>query len=270
MNSIDVTALLVTGKLALAVTPVLLVLCMPLAWWLASSRMRGKVFIEAACNLPMVLPPTVLGFGLLMIMSPVSPLGRAWEEITGSALTFSFSGLVLGSLVYSLPFGVLPMRAAFEKVDHGIIEASRSLGMTQAQTFFHVILPNSIGGITASAALIFAHTVGEFGVALMIGGSIPGETRVASIAIFEHTETLDYGAAALLSLVLMLVSYVALLIIGRQGLSGPVVSRRRHVPVCTAVTAHEGAIQNHSCTKEVPHAGLHHPLRRAGSSVQHG
>jgi molybdate transport system permease protein len=217
MSSLDSTALLVTAKLALVVTPILLVLCMPLAYWLAKSRVRGKRYIEAICNLPMVLPPTVLGFGLLMVMSPGSPLGSAWERLTGSPLPFSFTGLVLGSLIYSLPFGVLPMRAAFEKTDKGIIEAGRCLGMTSFQTFIHIILPNAIGGVTASAALIFAHTVGEFGVAIMIGGSIPGETRVASIAIFEHTETLDYGAAGLLSLVLMIVSYAALLFIGKQG-----------------------------------------------------
>ncbi|QJB56285.1 molybdate ABC transporter permease subunit [Pseudodesulfovibrio sp. zrk46] len=217
MSSLDTTSLLVTGRLALAVTPILLVVCMPLAYWLATGSMRGKRYIEAACNLPMVLPPTVLGFGMLIVMSPSSPLGGLWMDLTGSQLPFSFSGLVIASLVYSLPFGVLPMRAAFEKIDNGIIEAARCSGLTYSQTFLHVILPNAKGGITASAALIFAHTVGEFGVALMIGGSIPGETRVASIAIFEHTEMLDYGTAGLLSLVLMVVSYAALLYIGKQG-----------------------------------------------------
>lgn len=227
MNSLDTTSLLVTCRLALTVTPILLVACMPLAYWLATGSIRGKRFIEAACNLPMVLPPTVLGFGLLMIMSPDSPMGGTWERLTGSPLPFSFTGLVLASLIYSLPFGVLPMRTAFEKIDNGIIEAARCSGMTHLQAFLYVILPNAKGGITASAALIFAHTVGEFGVALMIGGSIPGETRVASIAIFEHTETLDYGAAGLLSLILMVVSYAALLYIGKQG-SPP--HRSAHTP----------------------------------------
>lgn len=217
MSNLDTLSLLVTAKLALVVTPILLLLCMPLAYWLANGTMQGKRYIEAACNLPMVLPPTVLGFGLLLIMSPASPFGAAWENLTGFPLPFSFTGLVIGSLIYSLPFGVLPMRAAFEKIEPGIIEAARCSGMTHFQAFIHVILPNAIGGITASAALIFAHTVGEFGVALMIGGSIPGKTRVASIAIFEQTETLDYGAAGLLCLILMIVSYAALLFIGRQG-----------------------------------------------------
>ena len=217
MTSLDTESLLVTARLALVVTPILLVLCMPLAHWLAVTRSGWRRFVEAACNLPMVLPPTVLGFGMLMVMGPLSPLGAAWERMTGSGLPFSFAGLVLGSLIYSLPFGVLPMRAAFEKVDPGIKEAARSLGMSRFQTFVHVVLPNSLGGITASATLIFAHTVGEFGVALMIGGSIPGRTRVASIAIFEHTENLDYGAAGLLSLALLAVSYLALLSIGTRG-----------------------------------------------------
>jgi molybdate transport system permease protein len=153
-------------------------------------------------------------------MSPSSPLGAAWESLFGFPLPFSFSGLIVGSLVYSLPFGVLPMRAAFEKVDPGLIEAARCSGMTHFQAFCHVILPNSMGGLTASAALIFAHTVGEFGVALMLGGSIPGETKVASIAIFEHTESLEYGQAGLLSLALLLISYLTLLFIGRHGLAG--------------------------------------------------
>jgi len=214
----ELTALMVTGKLAVAVTPILLGLAMPLAYWLAVSKARYRYFIEAACNLPMVLPPTVLGFGLLMVMNPKSPFGAAWNDLFGTPLPFSFAGLVFGSLIYSLPFAVLPMRAAFEKIDPGIIEAARCSGMTHVQAFRHVILPNAKGGITAATALIFAHTVGEFGVALMIGGSIPGQTKVASIAIFEHTEALEYGQAGILSLILLVISYMALLSIGRQGM----------------------------------------------------
>lgn len=220
MSNLDLTALWVTFKLALVVTPILLAVSLPVAYMLAKGNMPGKRFIEAACNLPMVLPPTVLGFGLLFILGPHSVLGAGWKAVTGDSLTFSFAGLVLGSLLYSLPFGILPMKAAFEKVDCGLIEAGRALGMSGLQTFIFVTLPNVIGGITASAALIFAHTVGEFGVALMIGGSIPGKTKVVSIAIFEHTETLDYASAGLLSLTLLVVSYAALLIISKSSGGG--------------------------------------------------
>ena len=214
----DWTPLWLSAKLALLTTLLIPLAAAPLACLLAFRRFWGKSVLDALITMPMVLPPTVLGFGLLMVMSPSSPFGKAWEALFGAPLPFSFSGLVLGSLVYSLPFGVLPMRAAFEKVDPGIVEAARCSGMTHGQAFRHVILPNAMGGVTASAALIFAHTVGEFGVALMLGGSIPGKTRVASIAIFEHTESLEYGQAGLLSLALMIVSYAALLHIGRQSM----------------------------------------------------
>jgi len=215
MSSEDMSALWVTFKLALIVTVVLLVCCTPLAYMLAKGEMRGKRYLQAACNLPMVLPPTVLGFGLLFIMGPYSVIGSFWNSLTGSSLTFSFVGLVIGSLLYSLPFGILPMQAAFEKIDDALIEAGRALGFSGLQSFLYIVLPNSRGGLAASAALIFAHTVGEFGVALMIGGSIPHETRVISIAIFEHTESINYEAAAILSLVLLVISYVSLLFIGK-------------------------------------------------------
>ncbi|KAF1077101.1 molybdate ABC transporter permease subunit [Halodesulfovibrio sp. MK-HDV] len=216
MSSEDISALWVTFKLATIVMIVLLVVCVPIAYLLAKGRFRGKRYIQAACNLPMVLPPTVLGFGLLFVMGPYSVIGSFWKSLTGSSLTFSFFGLVLGSLLYSLPFGILPMQAAFEKIDDDLIEAGRALGLSNLQTFFYVVLPNSRGGLAASAALIFAHTVGEFGVALMIGGSIPHETRVISIAIFEHTESINYEAAAILSLVLLVVSYISLVFIGKS------------------------------------------------------
>lgn len=210
----DWTALYVTVKLALCVTPMLLLASLPLAHFLAYSKMPGRRFVEASVNLPVVMPPTVLGLGLLMAFGPHSPLGAGWQAMTGSPLVFSFEGLVLGSMIYSLPFAVLPLRTAFEKIDPGIFEAARSQGMTGLQVFRYMVLPNARGGILASAALVFAHTVGEFGVALMIGGSIPGKTRVASIAIFEHAEMLDYHAAGLLSLVLLGVSYAVLLFMG--------------------------------------------------------
>ncbi|XPV75152.1 MAG: molybdate ABC transporter permease subunit [Desulfovibrio sp.] len=237
ITNLDYFSLLVTLKLAGIVTPILLLLCLPLSYWLATSNASWRQYVEAACNLPMVLPPTVLGFGLLMLMSPISPVGELWFAITGSNLTFTFTGLVIGSLIYSLPFGILPMRTAFEKIDKGIIEAARCLGMTHFQTFIHVILPNAIGGITASTALIFAHTVGEFGIALMIGGSIPGETKVTSIAIFEHTESLEYGSAAMLSIILMLISYCALVFISNHNKPQKkriTISPKRHPKPCTS------------------------------------
>jgi molybdate transport system permease protein len=175
-------------------------------------------------------------------MGPYSVIGSFWKSLTGSSLTFSFFGLVLGSLLYSLPFGILPMQAAFEKIDDDLIEAGRALGLSNLQTFFYVVLPNSRGGIAASAALVFAHTVGEFGVALMIGGSIPHKTRVISIAIFEHTESINYEAAAILSLVLLMVSYIALVFIGKSS-TGEVV---RHV----------GARNNNAKKKEFPYGAV--------------
>lgn len=237
----DYTALLVTAKLAACVTPLLLLVSFPVAYFLAYSTMSGRRFIEAAVNLPVVMPPTVLGLGLLMTFGPRSPLGAGWEGLTGSPLVFSFAGLVFGSMIYSLPFAVLPLRTAFEKIDPGIFEAARSQGMNGYQVFRYMILPNSRGGLLASAALVFAHTVGEFGVALMIGGSIPGETRVASIAIFEHAEMLDYHAAGLLSLVMLLVSYGVLLFMGTlNGVTGgkpTCASQRKETPQKTARTS---------------------------------
>lgn len=244
MSSEDISALWVTFKLATIVMVVLLMACVPIAYLLAKGRFRGKRYIQAACNLPMVLPPTVLGFGLLFVMGPYSVIGSFWKSLTGSSLTFSFFGLVLGSLLYSLPFGILPMQAAFEKIDDDLIEAGRALGLSNLQAFFYVVLPNSRGGLAASAALIFAHTVGEFGVALMIGGSIPHETRVISIAIFEHTESINYEAAAILSLVLLVVSYISLVFIGKSSKSeirGPVrartnISNKKEYPYGTVQT----------------------------------
>jgi molybdate transport system permease protein len=207
----DATPLIVTGRLALWVTPLLVVVCMPLAWALAFSAFPGKGLIEAACNLPLVLPPTVLGFFLLMALGPASPLGRVFELFTGARLAFSFPGLVLASMVYSLPFALQPMKTAFARLDRRLLEASSVLGLGRVGTFFRVVLPNSRGGVASACILVFAHTMGEFGVALMVGGSIPGETKVASIAIFEHVESLQYAAATKLSLVLLVVSYLVLL-----------------------------------------------------------
>lgn len=211
----DVVALWVTVRLALWVTPLLVLITLPLAYGLAFGRFRGKGLLEATCNLPLVLPPTVLGFGLLVVLGPKSPVGQAWEALTGGRLVFSFTGLVAASLVYSLPFALQPLKTAFAKLDRRLLEASWVLGKGEWETFFKVVLPNSLGGLAASCVLVFAHTVGEFGVALMVGGSVPCETRVASIAIFEHVEMLEYGQAGWLCLVLLVVSYAVLLFIAR-------------------------------------------------------
>ncbi|THB66568.1 MAG: molybdate ABC transporter permease subunit [Desulfovibrio sp.] len=211
----DWTSLAVTGKLALVVTPLLVALALPLAWLLAFTRFPGKPFLEALCNLPLVLPPTVLGFGLLLAMSPRSSLGQAWKSLFGSNLVFSFSGLVLASMVYSLPFALQPLRAAFVKLDKSLLESASVMGLSRLATFFRVVLPNSLAGLTGAGVLVFAHTAGEFGVALMVGGSVDGSTKVASIAIFEHVETLRYDAALTMSLVLAGASYAVLLLMGR-------------------------------------------------------
>ncbi len=211
----EISSLLVTVKLSLVVTPLLLLVSLPLARFLVFSDIPGKRWLEAIFNLPLVLPPTVLGFFLLMTMGPNSPLGAAWHEVTGHRLVFSFSGLVVASMVYSLPFAIQPLKTAFSRVDRQLIESARTLGLTEWATFRRVIVPNSLIGILSAAILVFAHTMGEFGVALMVGGSIPGKTKVASIAIFEHVEMLDYKQAWGLSLVLILLSYIVLV-----GLSG--------------------------------------------------
>lgn len=210
----DVMSLWVTARLALCVTPLLLCAALPLTYFLVFTPVKGKRIIEATCNLPLVLPPTVLGFYLLVAMGPTSALGKSWESIFGSRLIFSFEGLVAASMIYSLPFAVQTLKTSFSKLDKRLIESAYILGLSPVKTFFKVILPNSLGGLASAAVLVFAHTVGEFGVALMIGGSIPGETKVASISIFEHVEMLDYAGAASLSIVLLIFSYIVLLVMG--------------------------------------------------------
>lgn len=214
-SGLDWQSLWVTLRLALVVTPLLVAAVLPLAGALAFTRFPGRGLVEATCNLPLVLPPTVLGFFMLTAMSPDSPLGVLWRELTGGRLAFSFSGLVLASMVFNLPFALQPLKAAFRKLDPRLIEASYVLGCSRMETFAKVVLPNSLPGLAAACVLVFAHTMGEFGVALMVGGSVPGETRVASIAIFESVEMLDYRAAMLLSLALVPPAYVVLLLLRR-------------------------------------------------------
>lgn len=197
----------------LAVTTMLLLLLIgtPLGWWLARTRSRARPVVQAIVALPIVLPPTVLGFYLLILLGPAGAIGAWWVELTGSALTFSFAGLVIASCIYSLPFAVQPIMSAFEAVDQRDLEAAWTLGADRRDAFFSVALPQSMRGYLNAAVLSFAHTLGEFGVVLMVGGNIPGETRVVSIAIYDQVEALDYAAAHQLSAMLLLLAFVILL-----------------------------------------------------------
>jgi len=205
--------LYLSGKLALLTTVILVMFAAPLAYLLAFSRFRGKSLCDALINLPLVLPPTVLGFYLLVVMGPRGFVGRLWGWITNSSLVFSFAGILFASLVYSLPFAVQPMKAAFAKIDKRLIESAHVLGLSGVPTFFRVVLPNAVSGIAASAILVFVHTLGEFGVILMVGGSIPGQTKVASVAIYEAVEALRYWEAGKISLVLVPVCYAVLIMV---------------------------------------------------------
>lgn len=197
-------------KLAVITTVILLVIGLPLAWWLATTKNRARPMIEALTALPLVLPPTVLGFYLLILMSPTSPLGAAFLSITGDTLTFSFTGLVIASIFYSLPFAVQPMQTAFASVGPGLMEAASMLGASRRDAFVSVALPLARRGMLTAGVLSFAHTLGEFGVVLMVGGNIPGQTRVISIEIFTAVETLDYRTAHILSAGLLALSFVVL------------------------------------------------------------
>ena len=204
---------ILTLQLAAVTTLILLVLGMPLAWWLANTRRRIKPAVEALTAMPLVLPPTVLGFYLLILMSPESQLGGLWVRLTGDALTFSFTGLVIASIFYSLPFAVQPMQTAFQSVGCNEMEAAATLGASPWDAFRSVALPLSHRGVLTAAVLSFAHTVGEFGVVLMVGGNIPGRTRVISIEIYSAVETLDYSTAHYLSGGLLAFSFVVLTIV---------------------------------------------------------
>lgn len=210
MNSANLDAIWLTVQLATTTTVLLLVIGTPLAWWIARTRNPLRAVVEAITALPLVLPPTVLGFYLLLAFNPHAPLGSFFVLVTGESLAFSFRGLVAASIVYSLPFMVQPLRVAFEEVDPNLLDATRVLGANAWTRFFAVVVPISARGFITAAVLTFAHTVGEFGVVLMIGGNIPGETRVLSIAMYEHVETLSYGDAHQLALSLLLFSFLVL------------------------------------------------------------
>ncbi len=205
------TALLLSLQLAAVTTVILLLLATPLAWWLARTRSAWRAPVQAIVALPIVLPPTVMGFYLLVLLGPASGLGGWWLSLTGGTLTFSFSGLVIASCFYSLPFAVQPLQNAFEPLGNHEIEAARTLGASRLDAFFSVVLPMSRAGFLNAAVLSFAHTVGEFGVVLMVGGNIPGETRVISIAIYDAVESLDYATAHRLSAILLVGSFLVLL-----------------------------------------------------------
>jgi molybdate transport system permease protein len=199
-----------TIRLAVLVAAVLAGLGLPIAYWIAYSRWRWKFLAEALVALPIVLPPTVLGFYVLVALGSRSPLGRWWQALTGHTLAFTFAGLVIGSIVYSLPFAVQPFAASFAAVDARLIAASSTLGASKPRTFFRVILPLSVPGLVTGVALSFAHTMGEFGVVLMVGGNIPGVTRTVSIDIYDQTQALNYSAANQTALLLLAIAFAVL------------------------------------------------------------
>jgi molybdate transport system permease protein len=209
----DWQALLLTLRLDVIVCVLLLLIGVPIAMWLAFSHWRWKFLVEAVVALPLVLPPTVLGFYLLIALGPRSPFGRAYAAISGSNLPFTFSGLVVASIVYSLPFMVQPLATAFSAVDPKLIAASEVLGASRPRTFLRIIIPLSLNGLLTGLVLTFAHTLGEFGVVLMVGGNIPGVTRTVSVSIYDSVQSLDFAAAGRTSLFLLLASFLILAVV---------------------------------------------------------
>lgn len=208
--SSDMIALFTTLKMALVTTIILMIIGTPLAWYLAKMKSRYKIAIEAFVALPIVLPPTVLGFYLLIAFSPQHLPGQVWQSVTGQQLAFSFSAIVIGSVFYSLPFVVQPLQKAFEQLGDDIIEAGAMLGANAVDRFFTIVLPITKASFITAASLGFAHTVGEFGIVLMIGGNISGETKVLSIALFEHVEAFNYEKAHILAASLLVGSFIVL------------------------------------------------------------
>lgn len=206
----DWQAIWLSARLSVSTTAILLALGTPLAAWLAFSRWRWKFLVEAVVALPLVLPPTVLGFYVLLAIGPRSPVGALYGKLTGGMLPFSFQGLLLASVLYSLPFAVQPVAASFASVDRGLVEASWCLGVSRFATFRRVVVPLSLRGIATGAILSFAHTMGEFGVVLMVGGNIAGVTRTVSISIYDQVQALDYAAATETSLFLLGLSFAVL------------------------------------------------------------
>lgn len=201
--SIDWQAFFLTIELAVLVSAILFVVGLPLAYWIAFSSRRWRFLVEALVALPIVLPPTVLGFYVLVALGSQSPVGRWWQSLTGHTLAFTFTGLVIGSILYSLPFAVQPFAASFDAVDRKLLAASATLGASPLRTFFRVVLPLSVPGLVTGMVLSFAHTMGEFGVVLMVGGNIPGITRTVSIAIYDQVQASNYASANAMALLLL-------------------------------------------------------------------
>ena len=206
-------ALLLSLRLALCVSAILFCIGVPLAYWLAFSKWRGKFLLEAVVALPLVLPPTVLGFYMLVAMGPRGPLGKLWQVLFGHSLAFTFTGLILASVLYSLPFAVQPLIASFEGIDRKLLDASAVLGAGKLRTFLRVILPLSLPGVVTALVLSFAHTLGEFGVVLMVGGNLRGVTRTVSIDIYDRVQSLEYADANRMALLLLLISFAVLSVV---------------------------------------------------------
>jgi len=203
-------ALALTLRLAILVSVLLMAIGLPLGYWLAFSRWRWKFVFEAVVSLPIVLPPTVLGFYVLVAIGPLSPVGRWYHAITGGSLAFTFRGLVIGSVLYSLPFAVQPIAAAFSSVDRKLLDASATLGASHWRTFWRIVVPLGFPGVLTGFVLSFAHTLGEFGVVLMIGGNIPGATQTVSILIYDQVQSLNYAAANRAALLLLVLCFILL------------------------------------------------------------
>lgn len=214
MNHPDVITLWVTIKMALLTTVILMVICTPIAWWLAHWKSRAKLLVEAFVTLPLVLPPTVIGFYLLIAFAPDQLPGQLWQSITGQQLAFSFSAIVIGSLFYSLPFVMQPLQRAFEQLGTDLLEAGAMLNASKLDQFFTIVLPLTRPSFITAATLGFAHTIGEFGIVLMIGGNIPGETRVLSLALFDHVEAFEYQQAHVLAFSLLIGCFILLALVG--------------------------------------------------------
>ena len=213
LNELDFSAIIVTIKLAIVSTSILILIGTPIAWWLSQTKFKFKAVFEAIIALPLILPPTVLGFYLLITLGTNGPIGKLLESFGGSSIAFTFTGLVIGSVIYSMPFVVQPLQNSFSSVGRKPLEVAATLGASKIDRFFSVAVPLSRSGFITAAVLGFAHTVGEFGVVLMIGGNIPGETGVVSIAIYDHVEAMEYGQAHWLAGGLLATSFLMLLFV---------------------------------------------------------